>query len=180
MPERVAAGEVTEQGGPWNRAVQRITYLSTADKTRQPMMFYKPKRDEPRPLLVGLHSSSNTRSVDGNIAAAEFMNEPTLVAMGGAPAGYDAVYGRDFKVFYVFGKQGVPDMLHLPLSRSMGRLAKQEVHVVARNTLVAIDYGLLDDETLTPKPNYWGALLWRKLMGTTVRESGIPLPTGQV
>jgi len=72
VPERVAAGEVTEQGGPWNRAVQRITYLSTADKTRQPMMFYK------------------------------------------------------------------------------------------------------------PKPNYWGALLWRKLMGTTVLESGIPLQTGQV
>ena len=60
----------------------------------------------------------------------------------------------------------------------LGRLAKQEVHVVAHNTLVASDYGLLDDSTLTPKPNYWGALLWRRLMGTTVLESGIPIQEG--
>ncbi len=60
VPERVASGEVTEKGGGWNKAVQRITYLSSADNTRQPMMFYKPQRDEPRPLLVGLHSWSET------------------------------------------------------------------------------------------------------------------------
>jgi hypothetical protein len=35
------------------------------------------------------------------------------------------------------------------------------------------------DQTLEPKPNYWGALLWRKLMGTTVLESGIPIQSGQ-
>jgi len=236
-----------------------------------------------------------TKSVGGSIAAAEFMNEPTLAVMGGAPAGYDATaYGRDFKVFHAFAKQEVPDMLILgpgsvgettgdwgvtygiasilktrdllaasrPASvdgfsyhhygaasqrcaaqgmqttsddalseqwlrrtddtlafyrnvrnefepakpfwntetadaacggnpwggtfldtfrylDQLGRLARQEVHVVAHNTLVASDYGLLDDQTLIPKPNYWGALLWRKLMGTTVLESGIPLQTGQ-
>ena len=236
-----------------------------------------------------------TKSVGGSIAAAEFMNEPTLAVMGGAPAGYDAAaYGRDFKVFHAFAKQEVPDMLILgpgsvgettgdwgvtygiasilktrdllaasrPASvdgfsyhhygaasqrcaaqgmqttsddalseqwlrrtddtlafyrnvrnefepakpfwntetadaacggnpwggtfldtfrylDQLGRLARQEVHVVAHNTLVASDYGLLDDQTLIPKPNYWGALLWRKLMGTTVLESGIPLQTGQ-
>jgi heparanase len=236
-----------------------------------------------------------TKSVGGSIAAAEFMNEPTLAVMGGAPAGYDAAaYGRDFKVFHAFAKQEVPDMLILgpgsvgettgnwgvtygiastlktrdllaasrPASvdafsyhhygaasqrcaakgmqttsddalseqwlrrtdetlafyrnvrdefepgkpfwntetadaacggnpwggtfldtfrylDQLGRVAKQEVHVVAHNTLVASDYGLLDDQTLTPKPNYWGALLWRKLMGTTVLESGLPLHNGQ-
>lgn len=57
-PDRVASGEVTESGGTWNRAVQSITYVSSADNTRQPMMFYKPQRDEPRPLLVALHSWS--------------------------------------------------------------------------------------------------------------------------
>ena len=42
------------------------------------------------------------------------MNEPTLAAMGGAPAGYDAAaYGRDFKVFRAFAKQAAPDMLIL-------------------------------------------------------------------
>jgi len=50
--------------------------------------------------------------------------------------------------------------------------------VVAHNTLVASDYGLLDDSTFAPKPNYWGALLWRKLMGTTVLESGVPIQAG--
>ena len=40
------------------------------------------------------------------------------------------------------------------------------------------DYGLLNDQTLEPKPNYWGALVWRKLMGTTVLESGIPVQAG--
>ncbi|HEX7175878.1 MAG TPA: prolyl oligopeptidase family serine peptidase [Pyrinomonadaceae bacterium] len=54
----MASGEVTESGGTWNRAVQSITYVSSADNTRQPMMFYKPETDEPRPLLVALHSWS--------------------------------------------------------------------------------------------------------------------------
>jgi hypothetical protein len=47
----------------------------------------------------------------------------------------------------------------------LGRLAKAGVQVVMHNTLAASDYGLLDETTLTPRPNYWGALLWRKLMG---------------
>jgi hypothetical protein len=231
-----------------------------------------------------------TESVGGHIAAAEFMNEPTFAAMGGAPAGYDAAaYGRDFKVFRAFAKQAVPNMLILGpgsvgettgdwgvaygnvqmlktrdllaacgrgvfdafsyhhygasslrcsaagmmpgttvedalseqwLRRTdetlafyrrlrdefepgkpfwltetadaacggnpwaatfidtfryldqLGRLAKQDVRVIVHNTLVASDYGLLDDKTLAPKPNYWGALLWRKLMGTTVLDPG--------
>jgi dienelactone hydrolase len=72
VPERVAAGEVTEQGGRWNRVVQRINYLSSADNTRQPMMFYKPQRDEPRPLLVGLHSWSENYTQDESAIYAEW------------------------------------------------------------------------------------------------------------
>ncbi|HEY4284238.1 MAG TPA: hypothetical protein VGM62_14335 [Chthoniobacterales bacterium] len=60
----------------------------------------------------------------------------------------------------------------------LGRLAKQDVQVVMHNTLVASDYGLLNDKTLAPKPNYWGSLLWRKLMGTTVFDSGLPIQEG--
>lgn len=59
LPERVASGVVTESGGEWNKAVQSINYVSAADNTRQPMMFYKPEVDTPRPLLVALHSWSN-------------------------------------------------------------------------------------------------------------------------
>jgi hypothetical protein len=46
------------------------------------------------------------------------------------------------------------------------------------NTLAASDYGLLDGTTLTRRPNYWGALLWRRLMGPTVLESGVPIERG--
>lgn len=235
-----------------------------------------------------------TKAAGGHIAAAEYMNEPTAAAMGGAPAGYDAAaYGRDFKLFHAFARASAPDMLILGpgsvgetvsdwgvshgfagmlatrdmlaasrpadvdafsyhhygaasrrcaamgmqttpadalseewLARTdqtlafyrklrdefepgkpfwltevadaacggnpwaatyldtfryldqLGRLAKQQVRVVAHNTLVASDYGLLDDKTLIPKPNYWAALLWRKLMGTVVLESGVPTQHG--
>lgn len=231
-----------------------------------------------------------TKSLGGDIAAAELMNEPNAAAMGGAPAGYDAAaYGRDFKVFLPFAKEagflvlgpgsvgetmaaggprsmrmlkthdlltasgpgldafsyhhygtvskrcaglGIPlispeDALSeewlsrtdatLAFYRSLrdelapgkpmwltetadaacggnpwgswfldtfryldqaGRLAKQGVQVVAHNTLVASDYGLLDENTLAPKPSYWGALLWRKLMGTIVLDSGVPVRGG--
>lgn len=55
-----------------------------------------------------------TKSVGGAIAAAEYMNEPTYAAMGGAPAGYDAAaYGRDVGVFVPFMKKNSPDTILL-------------------------------------------------------------------
>ena len=60
----------------------------------------------------------------------------------------------------------------------LGRLARSGVQVVMHNTLAASDYGLLDERTLKPRPNYWGALLWRQLMGTTVLDAGMPLQSG--
>ena len=235
-----------------------------------------------------------TKFLGSTVAAAEFMNEPTFAAMGGAPKGYDAAaYGRDFKVFRAFVKQTAPDMLILgpgsvgetdgkwglaygstPMLKTrdllaasgpgigafsyhhygassqrcagkgmpgttaeaalseewlartdgtlsfyrklrdqcepgkplwvtetadaacggnpwassfldtfryldqLGCLSKQGVQVVMHNTLDASDYGLLDEDTLAPRPNYWGALLWRRLMGTTVLDSGVPIKKG--
>jgi hypothetical protein len=40
------------------------------------------------------------------------------------------------------------------------------------NTLAASDYGLLQEYTFEPRPNDWSALLWRRLMGTTVLDAG--------
>jgi hypothetical protein len=60
----------------------------------------------------------------------------------------------------------------------LGRLARAGVQVVMHNTLAASDYGLLDEKTLAPRPNYWGALLWRQLMGSIVLDSGVPIQTG--
>jgi hypothetical protein len=228
-------------------------------------------RDQARHLLAYTHL------LGGSIAAAEFMNEPDLPAISGAPAGYDAAaYGRDFKIFRSFVKQTAPEMMVLgpggagqaslasdllaaagpgldvfsyhhygtlsercigastpeaalseawlaqtdqalsfhrtlrdtfepgkPIwltetadaacggNRSsstfldtfryldqLGRLAKAAVQVVMHNTLAASDYGLLDETTLTPRPNYWGALLWRRLIGATVLQSGVPIEQG--
>lgn len=54
----------------------------------------------------------------------------------------------------------------------LGSLAKRGVQVVMHNTLAASDYALIDEATLNPRPNYWSALLWRKLMGATVLDAG--------
>ncbi len=54
----------------------------------------------------------------------------------------------------------------------LGRLARQGVQVVAHNSLATSDYGLLDEATLQPRPNYWAAWLWRQLIGTTVLDPG--------
>jgi heparanase 1 len=49
-----------------------------------------------------------------------------------------------------------------------GRLAARGVRVVAHNTLAASDYALIDGDTMEPRPSFWGAVLWRRLMGSTV------------
>jgi heparanase 1 len=52
-------------------------------------------------------------------------------------------------------------------------LAQRGVKVIMHNTLASSDYGLLDENTFAPRPNYWAALLWRRLMGTTVLDPQI-------
>lgn len=235
-----------------------------------------------------------TRRAGGSIAAAEFMNEPSMAGMSGAPKGYDAAaYGRDFRLFKHLVDREAPDMIllgpgsatetpapwgmppHIPgsiatdallaasgpgidafsyhhygaasqrcasarlpqtgidqalseewLARTsathayyaalrdvhapgkpiwltegadaacggnpwsgrfvdsfryldqLGRLARVGVQVAMHNTLAASDYALLEPADLTPKANYWAALLWRRLMGATVLDSGVPLREG--
>ncbi|MFM2371822.1 MAG: hypothetical protein RIS85_1544 [Pseudomonadota bacterium] len=50
-------------------------------------------------------------------------------------------------------------------------LAQKGLQVVMHNTLAASDYALIDRDTLTPRPNYWAAVLWRRTMGATVLAS---------
>jgi heparanase 1 len=52
-------------------------------------------------------------------------------------------------------------------------LAQRGVKVIMHNTLASSDYGLIDENTFAPRPNYWAALLWRRLMGTTVLDPQI-------
>ena len=234
-----------------------------------------------------------TKSLSSTIAAAEFMNEPNIAAIGGAPKGYDAkAYGRDVAIFRTFAKDVAPGMIFLGpggsgegsitvpnamgmisssdlmtatgpvfdavsyhsygavssrcamfgasrnttadaalseewLARAakiedfygglrdrfepgkalwntetaqaacggdrwastfldsfrylnqLGILARLGVQVHMHNTLAASDYGLLDEKTYEPRPNYWAALLWHKLMGTTVLDPG-PSPASSL
>lgn len=60
---------------------------------------------------------------------------------------------------------------------TLGRLAKEGVEAVFHNTLAASDYALIDEESWEPRPSYWAALLWRRLMGETVLNAG-PLHPG--
>jgi hypothetical protein len=56
-------------------------------------------------------------------------------------------------------------------------LAQRGVKVIMHNTLASSDYGLLDENTFAPRPNYWAALLWRRLMGATVLDPhASPIP----
>jgi hypothetical protein len=59
----------------------------------------------------------------------------------------------------------------------MGRLAKRGVDVIFHNTLAASDYALIDDATGQPRPSYWAALLWNRVMGEVVLDAG-PIQPG--
>ena len=221
-----------------------------------------------------------TKSIGGEITAAEMFNEPSHASYGGAPEGYNASwFARDFAAFKQFADSAVPEMIILgpgstgeggilgdvgPMStdsilsadplpefeilsyhyyggvsrrcggqltpeyelteewlgkteqglsfyeeardqympgahiwltetaeaacggnpwastyvdcfrylEQLGRLAKKGVQVVMHNTLAASEYALLDHDTHDPRPNYWVALLWSRLMGTTVYDAG--------
>ena len=246
-----------------------VTSFAISPGTRDRKGVWKP--DSARRMIAA------TRAAGGQIAAAEFMNEPDLPAIGGAPAGYGAAaFARDFVRFHTFMKSAAPQVMILGpgtmgretldaelfrasasaidavsyhfygalsercapahsteaalseewLSRTeqtfafyralrdeaapgkpiwltetaeaacggnrwsstfldtfryldqLGRLARAGVQVVMHNTLAGSDYGLLDEVTFMPRPNYWAALLWRQFMGSVVLDSGVPIQQG--
>lgn len=259
-----------------------VTSVAISDGTRDAKGVWTP--DLARKLITF------TKASGGSIAAAEFMNEPTLSQIGGAPKDYDGpAFARDITVFRTFMKQASPETLILgpggvgegsvlmPPSmkilkseeilaatgpvfdafsyhtygavssrcgrpgmpgttsadaalnedwlqrgeeseefyaalrdrfepgkpmwltetaeaacggdrwastfldsfrylNQLGALGKRGVQVHMHNTLAASDYGLLDEKTYEPRPNYWSALLWHRLMGTAVLDAG-PSPS---
>ncbi|WP_254912901.1 hypothetical protein [Novosphingobium sp. B 225] len=50
-------------------------------------------------------------------------------------------------------------------------LAQLGLQTIQHNTLAASDYGLIDRDTMTPRPNYWASVLWHRTMGSTVLAS---------
>ena len=58
----------------------------------------------------------------------------------------------------------------LRLLDQFGSLAQKSVKSIMYNTLASSDYGMIDEETYDPRPNYWAALLWNRTMGTRSLE----------
>lgn len=52
----------------------------------------------------------------------------------------------------------------------LGALARRNVQVSVRQTLSGSNYGLIDDVTLDPRPDYWASVLWQRLMGERVLD----------
>ena len=50
----------------------------------------------------------------------------------------------------------------------LGLLAASGHNVVVRQTLSGLDYGMIEAESLEPRPDYWNSLLWKRLMGPDV------------
>jgi hypothetical protein len=57
-----------------------------------------------------------------------------------------------------------------------GRLAKEGLDAMFSHALIGKNYGLLDEGTFEPRPTYWTALLWRRLMGAQVLDAGAGRP----
>lgn len=86
-----------------------------------------------------------------------WITETAQAAAGGDP--YAATFADCFRYLY-----------------QLGSLATKDVKVIMHNTLAASEYSLIDQDTHLPKPNYWAALLWAKLMGTEVYDAGQGAP----
>lgn len=84
-----------------------------------------------------------------------WLNETAEAACGGDPL------AREFVDVFRFLNQ-------------FGSLAQKGVRVVMHNTLASSDYGLLDQSTYDPRPDYWAAVLWKRMMGPVVLDPGAP------
>lgn len=60
----------------------------------------------------------------------------------------------------------------------LGGFASITNGVIFHNTLASSDYGFLAREVFDPRPNYFAVLLWNRLMGTVVYDSGEPIREG--
>jgi hypothetical protein len=59
-----------------------------------------------------------------------------------------------------------------------GSLAQKSVQSIMYNTLASSDYGMLDEGTYEPRPNYWAALLWNLTMGVRSLDPNIGSSSG--
>jgi len=59
---------------------------------------------------------------------------------------------------------------------TQSRLAKLGLDAIFTHALISGSNGVIDEKTFKPNPTYWGAVLWRRLMGTKVLDAGPVTP----
>lgn len=57
------------------------------------------------------------------------------------------------------------------------RLSKQGLDAIFTHALISGSNGVIDEKTFMPNANYWAALMWRRLMGTRILDTG-PIAEG--
>lgn len=57
-----------------------------------------------------------------------------------------------------------------------GRLVRQGLDAMFTHALISGSNGIIDEKTYDPNASYWGAVLWRKLMGSRVLDAGASRP----
>lgn len=55
---------------------------------------------------------------------------------------------------------------------TQARLAKQGMDAIFTHAILSGSNGVIDEKTFTPNANYWAAVLWRRLVGTQVLDTG--------
>ncbi|MEC3951002.1 hypothetical protein [Sphingobium sp. HWE2-09] len=112
------------------------------------------------PWLSSIDSAiADTRALRDKLASGAplWLTETAETACGGNP------WAQTFTDSFRFADQ-------------LARSARQGVQVYMHNTLAASDYALLDEHSFAPRPNYWVAYLWRRMMGSTVLDAGATRP----
>lgn len=56
----------------------------------------------------------------------------------------------------------------------LGTIAARGQQVVVRQCVSGSTYALMDNTTLTPWPDYWNSVLWKRLMGNKVLKVSVP------
>lgn len=59
---------------------------------------------------------------------------------------------------------------------TQARLAKLGLDAIFTHALISGSNGVIDEKTFEPNASYWGAVLWRRLMGTKVLDAGPVTP----
>lgn len=55
---------------------------------------------------------------------------------------------------------------------TQARLSKQGLDAIFTHALVSGNNGVIDEKTFEPNASYWGAVLWRRLMGSRILDAG--------